>query len=396
MKNLKAVLFFALAWVILLSSCSEGSGDNPEPIMPDDRTVGVAFHPRKFAPGLETDSQADILNEEFDENSILYFSQMGTIVDPNFTDESEDASPYLYEYRYYPDSEASWEEGYNFKNILPRKAFDWEIVPELGSVGNAFSFYAMYFPVDNRIRQGVETDQTNIDNFKKSDIMGAYHASSALFTRLRFNLFHLMVYLKVTIYVPVYEDAVSGDNFQTSGFDADAVRAAYLMNAYTDYSVGWRVNRSSDTEAPYTTANTSNSAPRSNIKMYLHEVNDQVIEDFPVKEYYTETNLTTDNVREYTFSVIFPAQSFGDNFLCFGLENPVNKELRYFYFSGNQIKITDTGSDVNNAYSLTQGTLQKLYLYLPRNTNDAILVGANILPWKDSLTDMTVSKDKKD
>lgn len=171
-----------------------------------------------------------------------------------------------------------------------------------------------------------------------------------------------------------------------SGFKAGAMRGAYVMNANTGFSIEWRANRSSDTDAPLTQA----SGNKTKITMYAHTPDESnIIEGFEVKDYYRDESLETDRVRRYDFSVLFPAQSFGDNFLCFELQD-VNDAMKYYYFSGNQI-VGDTGN-----YGLTQGTLQELHLYLPRTTNQAILVGAKILPWQDAVTDMTVTKDKKE
>lgn len=322
-----------------------------------------------------------LIIETFDENSILYFSQQGTTSSPNFRDFSDAAVPYCYQYQYSPNASANWDTGYNFKCKNQCKPFDWNAVPGLGSVGNAFSFYAMYFPGDNIVKWNVQTDQSDRDNFIKSDIMGAYHATSSLYTRLRFNLFHLMVYLKVTIYVPTFKDSDNNDNFNYSGFGQDALIGAYVLNANTQFDIDWQAIRSSDKMAPLTQSRDS----KSNIKMFTHAVSGEV-EEIDVRNYYNGGSITQDEVRSYTFSVIFPSQAFNDNFLCFALKD-VDNTTRYFYFSGNQI-VGDSGN-----YSLSQGTLQELYLYLPRNSNETILVGANILPWKDSVTDMTVTKD---
>ena len=300
---------------------------------------------------------------------------------PNFSDFGESASPYCYRYQYNPDALANWDSGYNFKCKNGCTPFDWTAVPALGSVGNAFSFYAMYFPGDNTVKWAVETDQSAKENFIKSDIMGAYHATSALYTRLRFNLFHLMVYLKVTIYVPTFKDSANNDNYNYSGFEENAVIGAYVLNANTQFDIDWLAVRSSDKMAPLTQSKES----KANIKMFSHPSSGEV-EQIDVRNYYNGGTLLQDDVRTYTFSVIFPSQAFGDNFLCFALKD-IDESTRYFYFSGSQI-VGDSGN-----YSLSQGTLQQLYLYMPRNSNETILVGADILPWKDSVTDMTVTKD---
>lgn len=394
---MKHTLIVILSLVGLVSCDNDVTGK--ETIIGQQVTsVSVSCQQRKAAPGIETragdDMEDDVLPiiiDSFDKNSLLYFSQLGENQNPNFIDNEESASPYLYIYKYNKNEEATWDEEYNFSVQSGRQALDWETVKGVGSVGNAFSLFAFYFPVDNKVRFNVEINQSggsetpyDQENFMKSDIMGAYHATSALYTRPRFRLFHLMVYLKVTLYVPVYQDKTEPKK-ENSGFNKGALQNAYVMNAYTSLDIAWRAKRSSDTEAPLTSPATGQ---KSNIIMYRHYSEEKIIENFNVKDYYTGGTLTTDEVRAYHFSVLFPAQSFEGNFLCFELQSP-DDEKKYYYFSASQI----VGDSKN--YGLTQGTLQQLYLYLPRTTSEAILVGAKILPWRDAVTDMTVTQQGK-
>lgn len=373
-------LYLYILLITVVSSCTTSIYND----VPETGQIANALYVaanRPLAAENMDPEEDDMIIDSFDANSILYFSQLGTTATPNFSNFGEDAQPYCYQYQYSPDPQANWDQGYNFKCKTSCKPFDWTAVPELGSVGNAFSFFAMYFPVDNVVKWQVQTDQSEKTDFLKSDIMGAYHATSSLYTRMRFNLFHLMVYMKVTIYVPNFKDSDNNNNFSYSGFNDDALIGAYVLNANTTFDIDWLAVRSSDKMAPLTQPKDS----KSNIKMYSHPATGEV-EQIDVRNYYSGGNITEDEVRAYTFSVIFPSQTFGDNFLCFALKD-IDNSTRYFYFSGSQI-VGDSGN-----YSLSQGTLQELKLYLPRNSNETILVGANILPWKDSVTDMTVSKD---
>lgn len=411
MKNIYGILA-----LLLLAGCSNGEFVNdPEHSEGDEiKAISVVCHKPKTANNDISgyaDNNEDLIAEPiilngFDDNSLLYISQMGPSesTNPNFSNFSADASPYCYIYRYSENEDANWDYGYNF--VFPedltiegvddiggtRKSIDWKTIRNIGSVGNAFSLYAFHFPLDNIVRWSVEADQTGStdpfdqSNFIKSDILGAYHATSALNTRLRFNLFHLMVYLKITLYVPTYKDNVDNTaDFKYSGFNAGSFKGAYVMNASTDFSVEWRANRSSDTDPPLVQANTSQ---KQNIKMYVHPYDDNEIitlENIRSSYYPSYKGEDTDEVRVYNFSVLFPNQTFNGNFLCFALQD-AEGNMRYYYFAGNQI----TGDSGN--YSLTQGTLQEIKLYVPRATNQTILVGANVLPWSDAMTDMTVTQ----
>lgn len=339
----------------------------------------------EMAPG---DVRALEGSSEFPPSTLLYISQLSNISEPNF---KEDAKNNLYVFQYVKNPEANWDENYNFERKEGSDTLTWTKIKQTGSVGNGFSLYAMTFP-GNKITFKVNKDQTGSgndpydqDNFNNSDILGAYHATSTLFTRLRFNLFHLMTYLKVTLYVPDYKDNTNeGGQSSYSGYKEGALEAGYVLNAYENFTIEWRANRSSDTEAPLTYG-TGNS---TSIKMYMHEPVNDVISLNNVKDYFENSLLSEDTVRAYNFSVLFPARSETDKTtisLCFFLRN-IDNQMKYYYFESGQI--------TTGFYSPVQGTLQQLYLYLDRNDNSAILVGAKILPWGNSSTDMTVTEEK--
>lgn len=379
------ILTFALA-----CSCSD-KGETPQDENEQTVTEIAVLKGMRTnkAPELSEGEAEDLTKDDFDEESLLYISQRGTSMTPDFSENSNNC----YIYRYQENREAEWDHEYNF---FPKEEkthiINWSTIKQNGPVGNAFWLFAMYFPVDNQIRFGVETNQTKLENFQKSDIMGAYHATSSLFTRLRFRLHHLMVYLKVTLYVPVAKPDEDGNGY--SGFNEDAFHKAIVQNAITDFTIDWTANRSSDVDPPLTQ---NNSSTRSDIIM--HKRNEQLKEEtINVKDFYNKDNpsymIDKDNVRVYHFDVIFPGnQNFGDNFLRFQFRTPGEVSdkpiLKNYYFSASQL-ITNN----DYTYSLTQGTLQHLRLYLPRYGNQTILVGANIIPWTDASTEMTVTKDE--
>ena len=402
-RNSIYVIFLILLSVTVGSCSGINDEEGSQPSLVDDGMVYVAHQGMITAPGIELDesdtepdNSAPIIIEEFTPGDLLYFSQMPQGSNPNFEDYSEEAENYLYVYKYSPDETATWTDGYNFKVQTGHLGFNWDNVLAVGPNGNAFKFFGFHFPVDQTPVWKVQTDQTggpndpyNKDNFMKSDIMGAYHATSAIFTRMRFRLFHLMTYLMVTVYVPVYDGTADDyDNQSYSGFNENAMKGGYMLNAVTDFSIEWAASKSSDTEPPL--VQTSSSSPKSNIKMYRHDIDETAISTITVPKYFggAVDGIVDgeDVVRTYQFSVLFPTQNFPDDFLCFALETP-GGDTKYYYFSSNQI----IGAD-GDSFGLTQGTLQQLYLYLPRKTNQTVLVGAKILPWKDAQTDMTVNK----
>lgn len=392
---IKYVRYILISAITLwgLGACSNEQ-EPDDAVMSDGSTIFVASSPIMMADGIgddDTDDSEPIEITGFEDGSLLYFSQFSQNHQPNFADKSESADNYLYIYQYKENPKATWESGENFASLPDRMSFNWQNTLSIGPSGNAFKFFGFYFPVDNAVRWEVEKDQTggaadpyDKKNFMKSDIMGAYHATSSIYTRMRFRLFHLMTYLKVTLYVPVYKAQFSDPEKQSySGFDKGALKGGILMDALTKFNIEWAASKSSDTEAPFVE---TPAGQRSNIMMYRHK-SDESVSTIPVKNFYTGTvdDITddVDEVRTYNFSVIFPTQNFPGNFLCFALTTP-GGDVKYYYFTSSQV--------VSAGIDLTQGTLQQLYLYLPRKTNQTVLVGAKILPWQNAQTDMTVTK----
>ncbi|MCH5241981.1 MAG: hypothetical protein J1F67_06110 [Muribaculaceae bacterium] len=391
--------------LLFLIGCGKESNNIPDSSNDSIESIAAYFEPLKSVDfittrnGDEIDEEENannfevppILNDKFvDKKSIIYISQLGPDKNPQFTNFSPEANPYCCKYIYYENNDATWDYEYNFKVADDSSSITWTKVKQVGSYQNSFSLFSLYFPIDNKVKFYVEKDQSggeeyDTSNFLKSDIMGAYHATSSLFTRLRFRFFHLMVYLKITLYVPIYKDETDDEESKYSGYDEGSLLGGYVMNAHTNFNIEWRANKSSDTEALATYV----TDDKDDIAMYLHPYDDKEVRKLEnIKDFYSDFKGTEnyDEVRVYNFSVLFPAQTFGDNYLCFGLRD-IEKNNRYYYFSGSQVN----GESGN--LTLTPGTLQQLYLYLPRKSNETILVAAKILPWKDSVTDMTVTKD---
>lgn len=382
----KLFIYFILFFLVACSQHEETdrfqeTGNIVETISIYPQTRDMAPDANNLEPG---EAESIIIDKSYftSERSKLFISQLGTSQSPNFTNPDQ-AEPYLYVYHYQDNQESDWNSGYNFITDSNRKPIDWKDVKKLGSVGNTFSFYAFYFPVSEEVNFSVQTDQSVLENFKKSDILGAYHATSALYTRLRFRLFHLMVYLKVTVYVPVLKSSLTSTSAEYSGFGENALQKAYILNAYNNFTIDWRANKSSDIEAPLTQPADN---PVKSIQMYKHDQSSEIITLQNINEFYPQGDYTEDEVIAYNFSVLFPAgQKFDKNFLCLQLKAP-DDHLKYYYFSGDQAN-NSTGE-----FGLNQGTLQQLFLYIPRKSNETILVKSKILPWYNSSTEMTVTK----
>lgn len=373
--------------ILFLSSCSTDDKNAHNALYEENITaITVASISRADDnPDIEPDSVGDLTVEnKLGEGSILYISQMGTTTNPDFSKTSFGPDENLFKYEWYSNPAANWEEEYNFAAMKETKPMTWTGIRRMGQVGNAFSLYAMYFPKDNAPKFSAAGDQTNLDSLLVSDIMGAYHSTSALYTRLRFRLFHLMSYLRVTLYVPTLEK--SDDDNSYSGFGPDAFQSAIVMNAYTTFDIEWRANRTSDIDAPL--IDPTRLGNRRDISMYRHPLQqeDDVIE-INVRDFYSNGDIDTDSVRVYNFSVLFPPQEFNGNILQFKFKTP-GETTRNYYFAASQLI---SGS---NDFRFDQGTLQHLTLYLPRTGNTTILVKAVVNSWNSADTDMTVTEEE--
>lgn len=429
-------------------------------------------------------------NNEFTDKGVLFISQITPTRTPNIPvtewtwfqghpDErywETDAGKKLYTgndnlWMYELDRElgngADWDKGYNFVPMFgendeePFKNFkmDWKTIKSYGSLGNAFSFFAMYYPGGNPIFQ-TYTHQSACDlaMMKRMDIMGAYHTTPSLYTRMRFKLYHLMVYVRVTVYVPVMEitykdgEAIGYTGFGRNAFDENTDLgknngrpAVYITghNTWDDskgrtvsikHSMDWRANRSSD-EAPLVQASNESKAI---LAMHRHATFGQ----FDEQQGFTEKNVDgewghylpdmpadeaspevfeidrsifmtvpsgenpVEKVRRYEFSAIMVPQSIGkgSNLLVLRLATPGLEELppdldnakkdygtyKDFSFDGTSVNLRDN----NGQLTLTQGTLQHFYIYIPRTGNKTILMKANVEPWKGTQTDMTVVEEE--
>lgn len=435
-----------MAVVGVLTSCSDEETDFQGPGAASDgddffSNVTVIL-PEYKDDGAATTLDEMLLRSTFQEGDRIFISQMGTTTMPLFPINPTVNTPNLYCYEYDGNTEADWENGYNFVLSPTSGALEWDKIRALGSVGNTFSLYALYFPSGsiglNMQNQpnvyGVTEWENNrtAQGMKDYDVMGAYHAFSAPYQRLRFRFFHLMVCIRLTLYVPVYDpvtDTGYGDNAFTQcrnqgiNLVRDVIPGAFLglsgehasgSQTYRNMSRMWTIdysaNRSSDKEGPLVqcipTTNQSYGDPRSNICMYADGSDDENnpyyydarFEEMTltnVKDFYPSSPTNTERVRKYEFTAIFPPQKISGELMYFHLKKigtpaelkpeklNTNSVARY-YFGVNQLV---TGK---NDISYTSGTMNHIELFIPRTGNNTVLISAKVLPWTTSFTDMTV------
>ena len=338
---------------------------------------------------------------KFDANSVVFVSQ-----------QTETRYPYqkpeqIYAYKFMEDAEADWEDGYNFTPLDLDDPLEWFKIGNGGTYRNGFALYALYFPLQNEISQrteggkiiySVQQDQSTLENLIKSDILGAYHSTPTLFTRLRFNLFHLMTYLRIRLYVPVY------DSTSKTGYYDNALISADLDKTTTDFAIQWSIIPSSDSSGPVISPLSGDGT----IEMYMHPVEDGEdrelksikYTDFIPKDYFEQPiEGDYDNVRVYDFSVIMPMQKnttdengkdqayAQTNFLNFFLRSNSGATNKYYF---NQTLKANT---TNNNIQLNQGVFQFMELYVPRVGNKVIYVGGTLTPWSHHFTSLPLHNE---
>ena len=385
----------------------------------------------------------DVFDLDFKPGDIIYVSQRTRRNFPFSKDENGNAT--IYEYQHYT-SDANWEDGYNFRPESMEKALDWEKVRERGSVGNGFVLCAMYYPGEGKEgTRAVPRDQRLLTNLLRADIQAAYHSTSALYSRVRFKLYHVMNYFKINLYVPVFkETGKDGEDKLFSGYTPGSLINAWVKNACPEFQINWSGNISSDTSPG---VDIENEGHKENIAMYSHghaavgdnsgsdekqsfayitrvdepesayeDPGDPVPENsewvtirplgepisINVKEFLPDElakiqplptepdGSMLDDVYRFSFSVIIPAQpaAFTNQFpgwLQFQFKEPTETTKNY-YFNSQFVQ--------NGTLQATKGTLQIMNLYLPRKGDEVILINADIKPWTDVETDMNLPEKK--
>lgn len=364
-------------------TAGNGDADNKDTEEEEEEEI---FDPKKYEVPFDL---------EFDSKSVVFLSQQTASTAPFKT------SSDIYAYRYIEDSEATWEEGYNFTPRDLDNPLEWFKIGNTGSYLGGFQLYALYFPKETEIPQRVENgniyysvqqDQSTLENLIKSDILGAYHSTPTLFTRLNFRLFHLMTYLRIRLYVPDF------DKDSKTGFYDDALVSASVENATPEFVIEWGAIRSPDSEGPAI----SPLAGEGNIIMYYHplkpgvekrEIYEIEYENFVPNDYFDQPlEGKYDRVRVYDFSVLIPMQkgtlnedgtesSFTQtDFLSFNIKSNSGAITKYVF---NQSKTANsTGSNLQ----LTQGNFQYMELYVPRVGNRVIYAGSKLNQWSHRAT----------
>lgn len=437
----------------LLTSCNDndtsnllpdgGDKENPDLVMSIDvssqkRFAGDVTPDDEDMSGsnelVNWDEVDDLLHTRFEDGSVIYISQLPTNGDPNFIkDATQDVViNNLYPYKYYENPNASWNTTgeYNFTAI--NNPISWSTIYKNGPVGNSYVLYGLYFPSGKvgDMKNMLCTEWQNrstLEGMRNGDVLGAYHTTSSLFSRLRFRFFHLLVYVRVSLFVPVQQveggkstgfavNAFESNNYSTETA-AGAGRGVNMSGVWLGpgntmkwdkgITINWRANQSSDNQPPLTQSVGTNKAC---FDMYLHrELFDDDVEFRGEKvkaprirtidkSQFSSKQSGTDQVRVYEFSALVPAQSVStsDALLTILLKEP-NAPAGAGTNTGPYKTYTVTSSGIktgSNSIKYEQGTIQHYKIYIPRSGNQGLLIGATVHPWDISTTGMPLYEEE--
>ena len=419
-------LSFLAAMSLSMGSCSseaESSFDGMDTTPYVGKVdISVASRAIAVADGDVNEPQVSFdLNElipyslDFDESSIVQVSQATRTMHPFLTDDN------IYDFVYMKENNgATWDDAlsYNFEAYNQNDPLEWNKIQDTGDFDGGFALYCMYFPLENQLRNhiaddgvvhfSVMEDQSTIENLKKSDILGAYHHTPSIFSRIRFRLFHLMTYVRIRLYVPVY------DTEKNTGYREGALKFATIDNVTPDFAIEWNAVPSSDSQGPAI----SPLSGDGHITMYQHPLKngqkEHPIVKLPYKEFipkiFPDQGIEGDydNVRVYDFSVIIPNQkgtideSTGQenvftktDFLNFFLRTNSGATSRYYFNQSFIGSISQDNPDFQESamLNMNQGYFQYMELYLPRVGNQVIYLGAKVIPWVQVGSEMLLHRE---
>ncbi|WP_278717948.1 fimbrillin family protein [Bacteroides caecimuris] len=359
--RVKYISFIILS--LLWTACSHDAEENTQLIdtVPGLPEGAVGFGAVSKAGSVI--SEDDYLHNTFIDGKSYLRIYNYTSNTPDFTDSAD------YKWYVYDEHLSNLTGGqYNFRPMEGR-GFIWK---ELNvDTGSGYKFFAIVFPHFNTYRNSIYKDQNKKENFLASDILMAYHLQKPDFfgKKVSLTFWHVLSMLRVEICLPKYDPQTN------TGFEKGAISEIVLPDLYTTFSMDYAQVPTSDM-APTVTPLTTDKDPKGEISMFaLYDTED-----------VSDTEEKTVKGREcyiYRFAAILPVQKI-DNTTLLRLKlttvDGLEKQYQYTPTTGNNI-------------SFEAGNITDLQLTFREEENEAFLIKAEIKPWEEATTDMSLEKE---
>lgn len=376
-----------LALPLLCCACSS---DEQGPETVPDASGGIAAVVESGPSGVSQASRAagdEYLHNDFIlDRSVIRVANTVNYSAPDFTD----GSGSYYEYVYTKEGVAWDDNEPNFYPLLEGSSygdadrvdedggFDWNaIVP----TSSAFVFEAACYPMKYRHFDAVATDQSTQENFWSADLLLA-HTRKTLSERydlLKLRFWHVFSMIRMELRLPVAEadedSGFPGDDWDGNG--TSTVAGVTLNDVYVTYSTSY--TESIENYGSHTVAGTS-AGGRQNITMYRLPGKDEVVVEngrtyqtcmyaaiVPVQQIRTQENLLTLSINTIT--------GFED-----GDMGRWKVEEKSYVFRPEDSNI-----------DMMQGSITVLRLTADSETLEPVLVGAEVMPWNESYTEIDLT-----
>ena len=370
-----------LATALLACACSSGGIGEDARVPESGRGI--------MAATVENLSKSDPDDDEYLHNnfildrSVIRVANTVNYAAPDFTD----GTGGYYEYVYTTEG-IGWDD--NLPNFFPllkgsefgdedrvdeNGGFDWStIVP----TSNAFVFEAACYPMKYEYFDRVATDQSTKENFWSADLLLA-HTRQPLADRyelLKLRFWHVFSMVRIVLELPI------ADADDDSGFPADntgglrTVESVTLNGMYVTYET--RYTESIDNNAMRTVAGTD-AGGRQDISMYR----------IPEKD-GTVTNGGTE-YQKCEFAAIVPVQQIRTQNTLLTLKIRTITGFSGEDMSEQKIESKEYVFVPSGTIDMMQGHVTVLRLVTASDSQEPVLVGAEVEDWNTSYTDVDLT-----
>lgn len=227
-----------------------------------------------------------------------------------------------------------------------------------------YMFEAVYYP-GNELFSSVPSDQSNVENFKKADLLIAHHRMPLedRYKDIELTFHHAFAMVKVEATVPT----------GVGGLPKNAIQEASMINVQTAYHVDYTATIQNNGLRTVKGIEDENY-PRTNVKMWLQSI----------------TENTAKKTQTYTFLGIIPVPNPNDP------NEPIIVQDDFIHF---EVKVDDKTTKTyrfvpkENAIHLEQAHITVLKLQLGKNGVLPLLLSAEIAPWTQASAGMILDEE---